>query len=138
MRAMITDSIAYVEQHLERILEEAGKTTDNDKKQLVFEKYLRFWNMMAMLHKEGRVNKRKMLVNVFNQYSEELDTLLALGIISYTNEKFPDTPVGKKADSISSLIHQSLDSVALQPGSPKLNTAFGLLLKDPLMIKQME
>jgi len=105
----------------------------------VFEKYMRFWNMMSILHKEPRVNKRRMVVTVFNQYAEELEALLASNIISYTNETFPDTPVGKKSDSsISSLIHQSLDSVALSPGSPKLNTAMGLLLKDPQMLKQME
>lgn len=65
---------------------------------------------------------------------QELEPMLAANIISITNEIFPESS-SKKSDSISSLLHQSLDSVAISAGSPKLFTSMGLLIKDPTMLK---
>eukprot|EP01119_Soliformovum_irregulare_P019068 TRINITY_DN5974_c0_g1_i2.p2 TRINITY_DN5974_c0_g1~~TRINITY_DN5974_c0_g1_i2.p2 ORF type:complete len:195 (+),score=73.28 TRINITY_DN5974_c0_g1_i2:1342-1926(+) len=95
------------------------------------------WDMMELLQKEKRVNKRKLIVNVFNEHADELEPMLAANLISMTNEIFPEGN-SKKSDSISSLLHQSLDSVAITAGSPKLFTAMGLLIKDPTMLKQVE
>jgi hypothetical protein len=125
---LITDSIAFVEHHLQSILEEASRATEDNPKQRAYRKYLRFWTMMELLHKERNINKRLMVVNVFNEYTEELDKLLAMTIVCYVNQKFADSE-GKKFDSIFSLLNNSLDSVAITAGSPKIRTAFGLLLR---------
>jgi hypothetical protein len=90
-----------------------GRGTNNSKR--VYDKYLRFWGLMDLLHKSETVNKRMVVVNLFNQNAEELEVLLAANIISYVNEKFPDS-MGKKSDSIFSLLNSSLDSVALSAG----------------------
>jgi len=136
LRSMLTDSIAEIEDHLEGILEEASKSQDEQVKQRAYERYIRFWNLMEALHKDGHVNKRSIIVNIFNhQHTEELESLLASHTISFVNERFPDS-IGKKTDTIFTLLNSSLDSVALTPGSPKLRMAFGLLLKDERMIKQ--
>eukprot|EP01114_Cavostelium_apophysatum_P022850 TRINITY_DN8410_c0_g1_i1.p1 TRINITY_DN8410_c0_g1~~TRINITY_DN8410_c0_g1_i1.p1 ORF type:complete len:609 (+),score=142.17 TRINITY_DN8410_c0_g1_i1:91-1917(+) len=135
LRTMLTDSIALVEDHLGRILEEASKATDEPTRMRVFEKYLRFWTMMELLHQEETVNRRLMIVNVFYQNTDELESLLASHMITIVNEQPPDT-MSKKPDSIFSLLNSSLDSVAIAAGSPKLRTAFGLLLKDQKMVKQ--
>eukprot|EP01119_Soliformovum_irregulare_P019069 TRINITY_DN5974_c0_g1_i4.p1 TRINITY_DN5974_c0_g1~~TRINITY_DN5974_c0_g1_i4.p1 ORF type:complete len:335 (+),score=110.67 TRINITY_DN5974_c0_g1_i4:924-1928(+) len=132
LREMITDSIAYIETFMDKVLKEKS-----DDKIKAFEKWLRMWDMMELLQKEKRVNKRKLIVNVFNEHADELEPMLAANLISMTNEIFPEGN-SKKSDSISSLLHQSLDSVAITAGSPKLFTAMGLLIKDPTMLKQVE
>jgi len=90
-----------------------------------------------MLHQEETVNKRQMIVTIFNQYTDEVESLLASNILTILNEQFPDT-ISKQPESIFSLLNSSLDSVAIAAGSPKLRTSFGLLLKDQKMIKQKE
>jgi len=136
LRSMLTDSIIEIEDHLESILEQASQTNDEQVKLQVYERYLRFWNLMDILNKERHVNKRNIVVNVFyHQHTEELQSLLSSHIISFVNERFPDS-IGKKPDSIFSLLNSSLDSIAYTAGSPKMCMAFGLLLKDEKMVKQ--
>src|SRR5687767_7253226 len=77
---------------------------------------MRFWGVMEMLQKHETVNKRLLVVTLFNQNAEELEVLLAANIISLVNEKFPDS-IGKKSDTIFSLLNSSLDSVALTAGN---------------------
>jgi hypothetical protein len=45
---MVTDSISFVEDHLEKILQQASDLTDESKKEQVYGKYLRFWSMMVI------------------------------------------------------------------------------------------
>ncbi|PRP88102.1 hypothetical protein PROFUN_04193 [Planoprotostelium fungivorum] len=136
LRSMLTDSIVQIEDHLESILETASKTTNDAEKYQLFEKFIRFWNLMEILHKDRYVNKRWIVVNIFHhQHTEELENLLQAQLISFVNERFAD-PISKKPDSIFSLLNSSLDSIALTAGSPKMKMAFGLLLKDEKMMKQ--
>jgi hypothetical protein len=44
---MVTDSISFVEDHLEKILQQASDIADESKKEQVYGKYLRFWSMMV-------------------------------------------------------------------------------------------
>eukprot|EP01117_Protostelium_nocturnum_P008193 TRINITY_DN2922_c0_g1_i1.p1 TRINITY_DN2922_c0_g1~~TRINITY_DN2922_c0_g1_i1.p1 ORF type:complete len:652 (+),score=205.34 TRINITY_DN2922_c0_g1_i1:155-2110(+) len=136
LRSMLTDSIVQIEDHLEGILESASKSESEIVKHKLFDKFVRFWNLMEILHKDRYVNKRSLVVDVFHhQHTEELENLLQAQLITYVNERFAD-PISKKPDSIFGLLNSSLDSIALSAGSPKMRMAMGLLLKDEKMIKQ--
>jgi hypothetical protein len=93
LRANVELSISKVENYLESILDEASKSTDDavsvvfevcklmnelQAKQRAFQKYCRFWNLMELLVKEARINKRRLAVNVFGHiHIKELEPLIA-------------------------------------------------------------
>lgn len=69
---MLTDSIVQIEDHLESILETASKTTNDAEKYQLFEKFIRFWNLMEILHKVKRILHlflfRKIFIKNFLQH----------------------------------------------------------------------
>jgi hypothetical protein len=87
LRRMVTDSINFVEDQLEKILQQASDINDEAKKEQVYGKYLRFWSMMEALRDKESVNRRDMIRLIFKEHAKELEDYIAAEIICYRNQK---------------------------------------------------
>ncbi len=60
LRRLVTDSIGYVEDQLENILQKASlENADEGKREVIYNKYLRLWTMLVRI----RCDERKELAN---------------------------------------------------------------------------
>jgi hypothetical protein len=53
LRRLVTDSIGYIEDQLENILQKVGLEIDEGKKEAIYNKYLRLWTMMVSIHNKA-------------------------------------------------------------------------------------
>jgi len=99
---MVSESIMFVERYMELLIKEASEKNENSDKARVFEKYLRFWNMIEILSERHCINRRDLINEVFKNYVFELDQYAELEIVCYLTR----SPLRQEGE---------IDKVDLQP-----------------------
>src|SRR3990167_14584 len=157
IESMVADNVHSLIRRLEKLVEAAEANSKED--ELYWSRFIRFWEMMEALVKEGSVSRTELVTRIFMEHYSELDLYEEQNIVCFhqfacpliphrsqllepeKNLLPPETIQLEQIDKDQSPIDltippvRDLENVIVHPGSPRMSAAFKRILEDTRIIE---